>query len=145
MQWELVKRGRHCKFNIMVPPNATSLFSPPDAQVEEHQIITQEPEDANTSGMTTNLPDEQGEGKTRGILRKSNTQTGQRRIGESTCAACDAVSLRNNTARQSKSSEYLHWASSFAAAEDKSCDPPVKPKSKQFRRVAKRAHKVENR
>ena len=52
---------------------------------------------------------------------------------------------KRKTARQATSSRHLLRESPFAAAEDKLSDPPVKSKSKQVRRVAKRARKVENR
>ena len=129
----------------MVPPIATNFLSPPDAQVKEQRIIPAEPEDTKTSGTATDIQDKHVKSETRGILRESHTKTGQHGIWESPFSTCDAVFPRNNIARPSTSSERFHRASPFAAAEEKSNDPPINPKSKQVRKISKRARKVKNR
>ena len=129
----------------MVLPTATNLFSPPDAQLKEQQKIQAESEDMKHFGTAKNLSDEQDNSDIKGILRESHMRTGQHYNWVSSFAACDVVSPRNITVRPTLSGEHLHRASPFAAAKEKSNDPPIKPKIKQVWRIAKRARKVENR
>ena len=52
--WTIVKKGRHSNLLKNCSPSFKStVFSPPDAQVEEQRIIQVEPEDQKTSGRAT--------------------------------------------------------------------------------------------
>ena len=119
---------------------ATTSLSPPDAQVEEHLLITPEPEEERPSGTTTTiLPNEQDEGETNGILREPTTPTGQHCIRASPFAACGEVSPRNQATTKPTSSEHLHRARPFAAAKEQSSNP-IAPPHKQARKENCQAH-----
>ena len=113
-------RRRYSKYNKNTAHAiATNSLSPPDAQVEEHLLILHEPEEERPSGTTTTiLPTEQDEGETNEILPEPTTPTGQYCIRASPFTTYDEVSPRNQATTKPTSSEHLHRARPFAAAEE---------------------------